>query len=64
MKELKTNLRLLEKIIRTMSKGYYSDFSEYHPDHTKQDEQNDLSEEIETNDHTIVIDEPKIKHKK
>ena len=49
----KTNLRKLEKFIRTMSKGYYSDFTEYHPDHTKPDDTNDHSKVIEENDHSF-----------
>lgn len=55
MKQLFTyraNTRLLEKFIREISKGYYSDFSEYHPDHTKSDVFNDHSKENEINDHT------------
>jgi hypothetical protein len=53
MKNTKTNLRRLEKFIRTMSKGYYSDFTEYHPDHTKPDDTNDHSKVIEENDHSF-----------
>ena len=53
MKNTKTNLRRLEKFIRTMSKGYYSDFTEYHPDHTKPDNTNDHSKLIEENDHSF-----------
>ena len=48
----KTNFRALENLIRTMSKGYFSDFSEYHPDHTNPDDSNDHTAERDGNDFT------------
>jgi hypothetical protein len=50
--KIKTSFFALENFIRSMSKGYFSDFSEYHPDHTKEDELNDHSVERQGNDFT------------
>jgi hypothetical protein len=50
MKKLKTNHHLLERMIKIMSKGYYSDFSDYHPDPTHPDDNNDHTEKNEKND--------------
>ena len=64
MKQLKKNNQLLEKIIREMSKGYYTDFAEYNPDHTQLDDGNDHSKETEKNDHTESVKQKnKIKSK-
>lgn len=55
MKQLsnpKNNFSTFEKFIREISKGYYSDFTEYEPDHTRQEENNDHTIETEENDHT------------
>jgi hypothetical protein len=51
MKQLKTNLRLLEKFIQKLSKGYYPSFNEYKADRSKQTEINDHTLQIENNDH-------------
>lgn len=48
----KTNLNVLENLVRTMSKGYYSNFNEYNPNHTEMDEFNDHSMVEENNDHS------------
>lgn len=49
---LNTNVRMLENLVRTMSKGYYSNFTEYNPDHSSPDEFNDHSEDDENSDHS------------
>jgi hypothetical protein len=49
---IRTNFLALENLIRTISKGYFADFSEYHPDHTKPDQSNDHSTEREGIDYT------------
>jgi hypothetical protein len=51
MKQLKNNLRLLEKFIQKISKGYYPNFNEYRPDRSKQTEINDHTLQIENNEH-------------
>jgi hypothetical protein len=61
MKKLKTNHHLLEKMIRTMSKGYYLDFSDYHVDHTQMDDNNDHTEKNEKNDYSNPNGKRKIK---
>jgi len=52
MEQAKKNVKALEKIVRKMSKGYYSGFRESHSDHTKMDDGNDHSKQNEINDHT------------
>lgn len=47
------NIQILENLVRTMSKGYYSNFNEYNPDHLESDESNDHSQIIEENDLSI-----------
>ena len=49
--DFKTNIRTLENIVRSMSKGYYSNFGENNPDHSEQEEINDHSQIEEDNDH-------------
>lgn len=52
MKKTKTNIGILEKFVKAISKGYYPNFNEYNPDHTKIDTENDHSKEEEENDHS------------
>lgn len=53
MEQAKKNVKALEKIVRKMSKGYYSGFRESNSDHTKMDDANDHSKQNEINDHTL-----------
>jgi hypothetical protein len=51
--KITTNIKELENLVRTMSKGYYSNFNEYNPDHLEPDDSNDHSQIIEENDLSI-----------
>lgn len=47
----KSNIRVLENLVCSMSKGYYSTFNEYNPDRSEEDENNDHTVIEEENDH-------------
>ncbi len=53
MEKQKKNVKVLEKLVRKMSKGYYSGFRESHCDHTKMDDANDHSKQNENSDHSF-----------
>ena len=64
MKKIKTNHHLLERMIRIMSKGYYSDFVDYEADRTHPDDNNDHTEQNEKNDNSNPNGKRKSKLKK
>lgn len=52
MEKQKKNVKVLEKLVRKISKGYYSGFRESLSDHTKMDDTNDHSKQNENSDHS------------
>jgi len=52
MKRVKKRHRLLKKLLKIMSKGYYKDFDDNKTTYLSPDESNDHTVSHEVNDHT------------